>query len=84
MNILLDKLPQITPNKYKIRTDFRESIKFELLMQDNQIDEMDKVALALNLYYYDFPSEIDKAIEDILWFYRCGKEIKTSRNKRKN
>ena len=38
-NILLDRLPQYTQNGLKIRTDFRESIKFELLMQDNKIDE---------------------------------------------
>ena len=31
-NILLDRLPQYTQNGLKIRTDFRESIKFELLM----------------------------------------------------
>ncbi len=81
MNILLDRLPQYTPNGFKIRTDFRESIKFELLMQDNKIDDIDKVALALNLYYYKTPTNIEKAIEDMLWFYRCGKEIKTSRTK---
>jgi hypothetical protein len=28
-NILLDKLPQYTKNGLKLRTDFRESIKFE-------------------------------------------------------
>lgn len=83
MNILLDRLPQYTPNGFKIRTDFRESIKFELLMQDNKIDELDKVALALNLYYYKAPTNIEKAIEDMLWFYRCGKEIKTSQNRKR-
>lgn len=84
MNILLDKLPQFTPNDFKIRTDFRESIKFELLMQDNKIDEIDKVSLALNLYYYEMPDNIEKAVEDMLWFYKCGKEIKTSREKGKS
>ena len=83
MNILLDRLPQYTPNGFNIRTDFRESIKFELLMQDNKIDELDKVALALNLYYYKTPTNIEKAIEDMLWFYKCGKEIKTSRTEGK-
>lgn len=78
MNLLLDKLPQYTCSGFKIRTDFRESIKFELLMQDNKITEKQKIFLALNLYYYEIPKDIEKAIEEILWFYRAGKEKKTS------
>lgn len=77
-NLILDRLPKFTPNGLKIRTDFRESIKFELLMQNNNIDEKDKIKLALNLYFYDIniknTEELKKAIDDILWFYKCGKE----------
>lgn len=75
-NLLLDRLPQYSKNGLKLRTDFRESIKFELLMQDNNLDEQTKVMQALKLYYYDM-SKIDnlkEAIEDILWFYACGKK----------
>ena len=78
MNLLLDRLPQYTNSGLKIRTDFRESIKFELLMQDNKINKKQKVFLALNLYYYEIPKDIENAIEEMLWFYRAGKEIKTS------
>jgi len=84
INILLDKLPKYTSEGLKIRTDFKESIKFELLMQDNKISEVDKLAIALNLYYYEVPKNVEKAIQDMLWFYRCGKEIKTSQNKEEN
>lgn len=80
-NILLDILPQHTSTGLAIRTDFRESIKFELLMQDNKLNEVDKLAIALNLYYYEEPQDIEQAIKEILWFYRCGKEIKTSQKK---
>ena len=80
-NLLLDKLPQYTPSGLKIRTDFRESIKFELLMQDNKINDKDKILLALNLYYYEMPKDIGAGIEDMLWFYRTGKEIKASQGK---
>ena len=75
-NVLLDKLPQKTSNGLKIRTDFRESIKFELLMQDREIEKIDKAKLAIKLYYYE-PEKIKdykKAVEDIVWFYRTGKE----------
>lgn len=81
-NILLDALPQKTPRGFKIRTDFRESIKFELLMQDNKINEVDKLAIALNLYYYDEPHNIEQAIKEVIWFYRCGKETKTSQKQK--
>ena len=82
-NIILDKLPQFTPTGLKIRTDFRESIKFELLMQENNIKDFDKLSIVINLFYYEIPQDIDNAINDILWFYRCGKEFKTSLNKEK-
>ncbi len=85
-NLLLDRLPQFTNNGLKIRTDFRESIKFELLMQDNTINEKDKVALAVKLYYYDILKikDIKKAVDDILWFYRCGEELKEENSQGNN
>lgn len=75
-NIILGKLPTRTPHKLKIRTDFRESIKFELLMQDNSLSETNKIKMALNLYYYEPErlQNIEQAIKDVLWFYKCGKE----------
>lgn len=84
MNLILDKTNDITPNGFLIRDDFRESIKFELLMQDNKLDDKTKVALALKLYYPEIPNKIEKAIEDMLWFYQCGKETKTGRKERNN
>ncbi len=86
-NILLDKLPQYTLNGLKIRTDFRESIKFELLMQDNKIDEQTKIIQTLKLYYYDLSkiTDIKQSIDDILWFYTCGKkEINVDKNNKEN
>lgn len=88
-NILLDELPQFTESGLEIRTDFRESIKFELLMQDKNLSEKVKIMQALQLYYYDVNkiTDIKKAIEEILWFYRCGKieknDSKSSNNEEK-
>lgn len=83
-NIILEELPHETEAGLRIRTDFRESIKFELLMQDNKIEELDKIAIAINLYYYEAPKDIQQAIDGMLWFYRCGKEIKASQNEKEN
>lgn len=83
-NILLDKLPLTTPNGYKIKTSYKQGIKFELLMQDNELEKDEKVELALKIFFdeIDFKN-IEKQIDDILWFYKCGKEEKTSLEKGK-
>lgn len=88
MNILIDLLPttiEIDNNKYEINSDFRTSILFELLMQDNSIINEDKIDLALNLYYNEVPPREyrQEAVEKILWFYRCGKDIKKSKGNSK-
>lgn len=79
-NILLDELPKITPNNYKINTSYKQGIKFELLMQDNELEKEEKVMLALSLFYdkkeinqIKTPEELQKRINDILWFYKCNK-----------
>ena len=82
MNILVDLLPiavEIDNKNYEINSDFRTSILFELLMQDNSIGKEDKIITALELYYPVIPENINEAIEQILWFYRCGKEITSSK-----
>lgn len=77
-NLLLDKLPQYTPSGLKIRTDFRESIKFEILMQDNKMKEEQKIQLVLNLYYYNEIKDIEKALKGIIWFYSCNENKKNN------
>lgn len=54
-------------------------------MQDNKIDEKNKVEQALRLYYYDLSKipDIKKAIDEIVWFYACGKNKKVD-NKTEN
>ncbi len=76
MNILIDVVPEtveIDGIEYDINTDFRISIMFELLMQDNSITDNGKINAALNLYYPEMPHDPIQAIENILWFYACGK-----------
>ena len=82
MNILIDLLPEsvnIDGNDYEVNSDFRTSILFELLMQDNSIGEENKIYMALELYYPIIPSNINEAINQTLWFYKCGKDITKSK-----
>lgn len=87
MNILVDLLPEkvtIDNKKYKINSDFRSSILFELLMQDKSVGKEDKIFMALELYYPIIPTDINLAIEKMLWFYRCGKDISKSKGNGKS
>lgn len=72
----------IAGEEYKINSDFRAGLKFELLMQDVNIDDEEKLIKALELYYEKCPSykNMDEAIEKMLWFYLCGNEIKNTSN----
>ena len=77
MNLLVDLLPttvDIEGIEYEINSDFRTSILFELLMQDVEIEDEEKIIQALQLYYRQCPHNIDEAINKMLWFYSCGKE----------
>ena len=54
MNLLIDLLPttvDIEGIEYEINSDFRTSILFELLMQDVEIEDEEKIIQALQLYY---------------------------------
>lgn len=79
MNLIIDKLPTDYEG-LKINTNFRSFILFELLMQDNALEKEEKILLALKLFYEEPPKDIKQAIEGILWFYRCGEEIKENKN----
>lgn len=78
MNILIDLLPdkvEINSEEYKINSDFRTSILFELLMQDSELTDEHKIIQALELYYSVLPQDVNEAVDKLLWFYRCGKDI---------
>lgn len=86
MNLLIDLVPDtvnIDGEKYKINSDFRYSILFELLMQDKTLSDKEKIVNALSLYYPVCPENINEAINQMLLFYRCGKDIELSKGKGK-
>lgn len=77
MNILIDLLPEtvlINDKVYEINSDFRTSILFEILMQDNKLSELEKLKKGLELYYPVIPVDVKQAIEQIMWFFSNGKE----------
>jgi len=83
MNILIDILPtkvKIEDMEYDINSDFRTSMIFELMMSDNELNDKQKIINAIELYYPIIPRDINIAVEKILWFYKCGKDVKTSKS----
>lgn len=76
MNLLIDTAPEtviIGGQPCPIRTDYRISILFEQLVLDRTVPDEQKLPLALNLYYPVCPPDLSAAVEQMLWFYRCGK-----------
>ena len=78
MNLLIDKLPTEYEG-LKVETNFRSFILFELLMQDKELSEEQKIGLAFNLFFKE-KVDIKKGIEAILYFYSCGKNNLTDKD----
>jgi len=81
MNLLIDLAPttvEVDDTEYKINSDFRTSILFELMMQDNELEDKEKIIQALNLYYPEIPEDVNQAVDMLLWFYRGGKDISSN------
>lgn len=80
MNLLLDDLDKIVKKRIKedFNTNFKNSILFELLMQESNLSSEAKIYQALKIYYSNLNqiTDVNKAIDNILWFYKCGKEDK--------
>ena len=77
VNILIDRLPEtveIGDMEYPIRTDFRVSILFELLMQDDTVPDSEKTMQAIRLYYPEPPEDTIGALDKLIWFYGCGRD----------
>ena len=78
-NLLIDSLPEtvtVDGREFPIRSDFRISIMFELLIGDNELTETQKLTQTLHLYYDEIPANHNAAIEQVLNFYACGKQHK--------
>lgn len=76
INMLKDELPksvQINGRTYQIAYGFKESVQIEIYMFSDMRDE-EKLLRSLNIFYKNnIPSDINQAMEQLLWFYNCGK-----------
>lgn len=88
INLLLDNINEVVEDRIKIGfdTNFRIGIAFEIMMQNPKYSIQAKTYQALKLFYTetDKIKDVKKAIDDIVWFYSCGRsEEKTSQKNKK-
>lgn len=88
INLLLNNIDEVVKDRIKIDfdTNFRIGIAFEIMMQNPKYSIKAKTYQALKLFYPEMNKIKDtkKAIDDIVWFYSCGRsEEKTSQKNKK-
>lgn len=76
MNLLLENgLPEEIDG-YPISPDFRNMIRFDLILQDEKMSEGEKLYLGLCQLWLDIPRDAEWAVQKLLWFYGCGQDKK--------
>lgn len=82
-NLLIDRLPEsvrVNGCEYEIEWNFRTAILFELLMNDPEYSDEEKIVHTLALYYpKEIPNDLEKALDAVIDFYLCGEENKNTR-----
>ena len=84
MNLLLDDINELVKRRIKtdFNTDFRTAITFELLMQNPKYSIQAKTYQTLKLFYPHLEqiTDLEEALNNIIWFYGCDNKNKTSQN----
>lgn len=71
MNLLIDPMP-VEIDGVPIHYDFRNMIRFEQLVKESALWDALKYERALQLLYSEMPHDRKMAMENLVWFYRCG------------
>lgn len=74
-NLLLDPLPE-DYDGWLIRTDYRIGIQISLCLQDEDLTQEERVALALSLLYGNGVPPLETALEGLSWFLNCGQDLR--------
>ena len=75
-NILIDELPHsvvVNDCIYDVNWGYRANIMMEICIFSDRSDEQ-KLLDCLNIFYCrNIPTDMNQAIEKMLWFHRCGR-----------
>ncbi len=66
-NVLLDKYPE-DYNGYPIDSDFQTGIQMSQCLEDGELSEYERIAVACKLLFKVMPDNISECIEGITWF----------------
>lgn len=75
--MLYDAFPEavmIDGDPYPVHTDYRDWIRFELLLKDRSVSDQEKILLMLDWFEDTLPPPDARAIEALLDFYCCGQK----------
>lgn len=75
VNIITDSLPHMVTvggTKLHINSDFRTSIRFDIMLRDKSIPDEIKIIRMFEMYYQVIPEDTEQAVQAVLWFYNCG------------
>ena len=85
MSMLIDRLPKsliISGIRYPINTSFRTWIEYEKLLTESDNVSVDDVFNLIFSSIKPTPKHFEEAVNQILWFYQCGKEETTGSSKK--
>ncbi len=77
MNILTEQLPtaiEVNDKIYDLNTDFRNCLKIIIAFEDNELAEIEKCSILINLLYTEVPKNVDEALRLGIKFLNCGEE----------
>lgn len=68
---LTDRLPT-SVHGHAVYTDFRDWLRFEKMIRDNDLTEQEKTILMLDWYKTSAGTDMEQALDGLVWFYMCG------------
>lgn len=80
MNALLDEFPT-EYDGYLIRTDYRIGVQMRLAAEDTELSDSEKVSVLISLLYGNGAPPIEKALNGVVWFLKCGDEEEPAEDK---
>ena len=84
MSMLLDRVPDhliISGIRYRVNTSFRTWIKYEKLLIEKAEVSIEEIFSLVFDGIVPTPKHYEEAVNQILWFYQCGRDNQSHSNK---
>ena len=82
-SLLSGKLPVASSVTHgEISWKYRDMIEIEKIMFDDELEAEKKLQKSLLIFYGCMPQDVERAIEELLWFFYCGKDKKDDKGQK--